>query len=536
MSLTWPSPNGGNSALKKKQNSNGGRAGSGGVGSAAAKVAARRAANIAANKARAAKKTAGNGGRAGGGGVNSAAAKVAARRAKEIATAKAKERNNNPIGQTKSTAKTTALPSANITSGTNTSGANGPAGGYVKSAWQINADKAWNASVAKSKAAKVVTKPAAIKSGVDAGLASAVAKSNASILIPSTSGANGGRAGSGGVGSVAAKVSARAVKDKAAVNANRSDLYDSSSRDKFINDTSKGTDEWKANHKQQLADDKAKQNKNLSYGNETVAAKDKYNQAYWAKQVASGKSQAEIKAMQDAAGSKVYSGAGVVSKDNSRTALDTLKRVTGSDATIQNGGVTRDWERSGLLGEKVKGTFKWNDGTTVTTMANNPVLGGKFNEVTGRYDGGVRLGDYNSTTFAGAGNYTGKTAGSNDAGGSSSTGSQVAVASVKGGNDGLGGDAETVIIEAADSTTLASILDGSVDISTLTVDALTTVIDGAKTVEQIDEIINTTTDAEILKSLYKRRLKLMRLNRTRTRYAGLLDDADTKRSNLMSIG
>ncbi len=52
----------------------------------------------------------------------------------------------------------------------------------------------------------------------------------------------------------------------------------------------------------------------------------------------------------------------------------------------------------------------------------------------------------------------------------------------------------------------------------------------------IDEEIKTETDPDKLKALHQRRLRLMRMMRTNTRFAGLLDDADTKRSNLMSIG
>ena len=430
---------------------------------------------------------------------------AAAKRLITQADAKVKTTARRPATVTKSTAVTTPFASPNIVSSSKTP---------TKSAWQINADKVWNDSV-KATAASA-----------NSGSSDAAIEKESKRLL-------------GNSAEITTHINKTAatkpnIMDQLNGNSNRSILFDPTSRDKFVNG-GKAKTKVDAIHSKSTSTDK-NDGKNLSANNETVASKDKYNQEYWAKQLASGKSQAEIKAMQDAAGSKVYSGAEVISKDNSRTALDTLKRVTGSDATIQNGGVTRDWERSGLLGENVKGTFKWNDGTTVTTMANNPVVGGKFNEVTGRIDGGTRLGDYNSTTFAGTGNYTGATAGSNDTGGTSSTGSQVAVASVKGGNDGLGTDAKTVIIDAADSTTLADVLDKTVNIDTLTVDALTTTIAAVTTVAEVDKLIETTTSPEILKSLRQRRLSLMRGNRTNTRFAGLLDDADTKRTNLMSIG
>ena len=53
--------------------------------------------------------------------------------------------------------------------------------------------------------------------------------------------------------------------------------------------------------------------------------------------------------------------------------------------------------------------------------------------------------------------------------------------------------------------------------------------------QDIDNQIKTETDPVILKALHKRRLMLMRMNRTNTRFAGLLGEADTKRTNLMSI-
>ena len=47
--------------------------------------------------------------------------------------------------------------------------------------------------------------------------------------------------------------------------------------------------------------------------------------------------------------------------------------------------------------------------------------------------------------------------------------------------------------------------------------------------------ITNRQDPEELKSLYKRRLSLMRMNSTRTRFAGLLDDADTKKSQMSIV-
>jgi len=54
-------------------------------------------------------------------------------------------------------------------------------------------------------------------------------------------------------------------------------------------------------------------------------------------------------------------------------------------------------------------------------------------------------------------------------------------------------------------------------------------------IDEINKAIAETTDPEELKSLYKRRLSLMRMNSTRTRFAGLLDDADTKKSQMSIV-
>jgi hypothetical protein len=53
--------------------------------------------------------------------------------------------------------------------------------------------------------------------------------------------------------------------------------------------------------------------------------------------------------------------------------------------------------------------------------------------------------------------------------------------------------------------------------------------------KDIDNQIKNETDPVKLKALYQRRLRLMRMNRTNTRFAGLLGEPDTKRTNLMSI-
>jgi hypothetical protein len=293
--------------------------------------------------------------------------------------------------------------------------------------------------------------------------------------------------------------------------------------------------------------------KNLSFNNNTVADKPKYNQAYYANLIApkimvpgskfqpngkniggAGMTQAEVAAIQANAkvlGNSAYSGASVISNDNMKTASDTLNRVTGSDAVLGNG-VTRNYTQSGLFGENIKGEFSYKDGTKITTLADDPVVRGTFNPKTGRIEDGFRLGNRQVTTFAGTGNYTGDTAGT----GATTTGSQVAVNTMSGGEDGLGGNAVTTKLTAAGSAALADVITGKLNLDDIVNAALIgNVIKAITTVDEVDKIIEKTKDPDILKSLYQRRLSLMRLGRTRTRFAGLLDDPDTKKSQMSIV-
>jgi len=212
-----------------------------------------------------------------------------------------------------------------------------------------------------------------------------------------------------------------------------------------------------------------------------------YNQAYWADQRAKGVSQADMKVEQDKVGmKKAYSGDTIVTEDMQRKASDDLSRVTGSMATLQNKGVTKTEEKSGLLGENLKTTYDYKGGPSIVTKANDPTIGG------------VRLGEKTSTTFV--------------------DGIEVAT---KTGHDPLGKDAKVTKPDIA----------GHIN-DTQKVDP-TTVKDD---IISIDEEIKNETDPDKLKALHQRRLRLMRMMRTNTRFAGLLDDADTKRTNLMSIG
>ena len=124
----------------------------------------------------------------------------------------------------------------------------------------------------------------------------------------------------------------------------------------------------------------------------------KYNQEYWAKKVADGVSQADLAAEQKTLGiKKAYSGDKVVTKANADTAAYKLKKVTGSDATLQNGGVSKTTEKGGLFGEKTTTKYDYKGGPKITTKATDPVIGG------------VRLGDKKSTTYVDGVEYATKT-------------------------------------------------------------------------------------------------------------------------------
>ena len=219
------------------------------------------------------------------------------------------------------------------------------------------------------------------------------------------------------------------------------------------------------------------------YRNDEVS----YNQAYWAARKEGGATPSELKAEMDAIGmKKAYSGDRVITQDMKRQASDDLSRLTGSIATIQNGGVTKtDGDAYGLFGERQDTTYDYKGGPSVVTRSNDPSLFG------------VNFGDKTSTTFV--------------------NGVEVAT---KTGRDPLGRDAKVTRPDG-----LAKGINDRVEASS----------DPIKEISDIDNQIKTETDPARLKALHKRRLMLMRMNRTNTRFAGLLGEADTKRTNLMSI-
>ena len=246
--------------------------------------------------------------------------------------------------------------------------------------------------------------------------------------------------------------------------------------------------------------------KNDKYRNDEVS----YNQAYFAARLSGGATQAELKAEQDAIGmKKSYSGDRVITPDMQRRARDDLSRVTGSMAVLDDpkmtaekradliksgilvGGVTKNvGDPYGFFNERQDTTYNYEGGPSIVTRANDPSLFG------------VGLGAKTSTTFVDG----------------------VAVAKKTGG-DGLGNGAGLEFLtvpEGINDTTSADPVDpvDPVDPNSL---------------DSINKAIAETTDPEELKSLYQRRLSLMRMDRTRTRFAGLLDDADTKKSQMSIV-
>ena len=246
--------------------------------------------------------------------------------------------------------------------------------------------------------------------------------------------------------------------------------------------------------------------KNDKYRNDEVS----YNQAYFAARLAGGASQAELKSEQDAIGmKKAYSGDRVITPDMQRRASDDLSRVTGSMAVLDDpamtaekkadltksgiivGGVSKTvGAKYGLFGENQDTTYNYEGGPSIVTRAYDPSL----------FD--VSLGDKTSTTFVDG----------------------VAVAKKTNG-DGLGKGAGLEFL---------TVPEGIKDTTPVVPEKDDDIVD-PRGIDEINKAIAETTDPEELKSLYKRRLSLMRMNSTRTRFAGLLDDADTKKSQMSIV-
>ena len=145
---------------------------------------------------------------------------------------------------------------------------------------------------------------------------------------------------------------------------------------------------------------------NIVSSKQNIDGKSKYNQEYWANQIApkvydsSGKNigglgltQAEVAAAQKAIGmDKAYSGDKVVTTANKDTAAFKLAKVTGSDATIQNGGVVKTTSKSGLFDERTTDKYDYS--------GNNPDVTVKtYDHKFDAFGKEIRLGAKTSTTF-----------------------------------------------------------------------------------------------------------------------------------------
>tara|TARA_B110001469_G_scaffold604_1_gene710 strand:+ start:18 stop:1151 length:1134 start_codon:yes stop_codon:yes gene_type:complete len=232
--------------------------------------------------------------------------------------------------------------------------------------------------------------------------------------------------------------------------------------------------------------DKSVYDKEADVGRDSLIRGDKYrndnsdvsyNQAYWMARRAGGATDDEIKAERDAIGmKKAYSGDRVINQqdqEKSKYILDVLGKA-GIKPTVTS-------KTSGFFDERNTTTNSYDIGTgkpiTTTTQNYSPKIGG------------VSFGDDVTKTFVNG----------------------VAVFTKTG--DGAVKDSELGSLKQRSQSSP----------------------DPVKEMQDIDNQIKTETDPAKLKALHKRRLMLMRMNRTNTRFAGLLDEADTKRTNLMSI-
>ena len=150
---------------------------------------------------------------------------------------------------------------------------------------------------------------------------------------------------------------------------------------------------------------KADNDLNIVSSRQNIDGKSKYNQTYWANQIAPkvidangknigglGLTQAQVGAAQDKVGmNKAYSNDRVVTTANKDTALFKLKKITGSMATLGNG-VTKSTSKSGLFNENTTDKYDYaGNNPDVTIKTTDP----KF-DIFGKE---IRLGAKTSTTF-----------------------------------------------------------------------------------------------------------------------------------------
>ena len=212
------------------------------------------------------------------------------------------------------------------------------------------------------------------------------------------------------------------------------------------------------------------------YRNDEVS----YNQAYWKAKLDGKTSQADMAAEQKALGSKkIYSGDRAITEQDQSVAkqIELYLKDSGIKPTVEN-------MKKGLFGETMLTNSSYDIGTGKNILTSK--------ETTSPTILGFRVGD------------------------------DVTKSSVNGVNTyvktGQGDTQKTKSAKLSASN-----------------DRVEAGPDPVAEMKDIDNQIKNETDPVKLKALYQRRLRLMRMNRTNTRFAGLIGEADTKRTNLMSI-
>ena len=212
------------------------------------------------------------------------------------------------------------------------------------------------------------------------------------------------------------------------------------------------------------------------YRNDEVS----YNQAYWKAKLDGKTSQADMAAEQKALGSKkIYSGDRAITEQDQSVAkqIELYLKDSGIKPTVEN-------MKKGLFGETMLTNSSYDIGTGKNILTSK--------ETTSPTILGFRVGD------------------------------DVTKSSVNGVNTYVKtGQGDTQKTESAKLSASNDRVEAGPD--------------PVAEMKDIDNQIKNETDPVKLKALYQRRLRLMRMNRTNTRFAGLIGEADTKRTNLMSI-
>ena len=205
-----------------------------------------------------------------------------------------------------------------------------------------------------------------------------------------------------------------------------------------------------------------------------------YNQAYWKAKLDGKTSQADMAAEQKALGSKkIYSGDRAITEQDQSVAkqIELYLKDSGIKPTVEN-------MKKGLFGETMLTNSSYDIGTGKNILTSK--------ETTSPTILGFRVGD------------------------------DVTKSSVNGVNTYVKtGQGDTQKTESAKLSASNDRVEAGPD--------------PVAEMKDIDNQIKNETDPVKLKALYQRRLRLMRMNRTNTRFAGLIGEADTKRTNLMSI-